>query len=96
MNNKSRAWNIISWIFCIVFFVIGVLNVFLVHIIPGVFYILLTFFYFPPATTFIKKRFSFLIPPLAKIILGLVILWGTLAGVNLWKCLSHILDISYG
>ena len=61
------------------FFVIGVLNIFLVHIIPGVFYILLSFFFFPPANKFLKKKFGFTISPVVKIILGLVILWGTLA-----------------
>jgi hypothetical protein len=71
--------NIISWIFGVAFFVIGVLNAFLVHPVPGVFYLLLSFVYFPPANVLFKKRFGFSIPLVVKIILGLVVLWGTLA-----------------
>lgn len=71
--------NIISWIFGIVFFVIGVLNIFLVHPVPGVFYLLLSLMYLPQTNTILKKRFGFSIPLVAKIVLGLVILWGTLA-----------------
>ena len=80
--------NIISWIFGVVFFVIGVLNVFLVHPVPGVFYLLLSFVYFPPANTILKKMFGFSIPLVVKIILGLVILWVTLAVGDLAEMLG--------
>ena len=83
--------NIISWIFFIIFFIIGVLNLFLVHPVPGVFYILLSFIYFPPATAILKKRFGFSIPRLAKIILGLIILWGTLAVGDLMEMFESYL-----
>ena len=71
--------NIISWIFGIVFFVIGVLNMFLVHPVPGIFYILLSLVYFPPISAIIKEKFNFSIHYIIKIILGLFVLWGTLA-----------------
>ncbi len=77
MKEKNR--NIISWIFGVIFFVTGILNAFLVHLVPGVFYLLLSFIYLPPANAILKKRFGFSIPFVAKIILGLFILWGTLA-----------------
>jgi hypothetical protein len=79
MQSNVMTSNIISWIFGIAFFAIGVLNVFLVHPVPGVFYLLLSFVYFPPANAILKKRFGFSIPLVVKIILGLIILWGTLA-----------------
>lgn len=79
VNKKSNVWNIISWIFGIAFFIIGVLNVFLVHSVPGVLYILLSLIYFPLANIILKKRLGFSIPLIVKIILGIVILWGTLA-----------------
>ena len=77
-NSNSAVFGIVSWIFGIAFFAIGVLNVFLVHPVPGVFYLLLSFVYFPPANAILKKRFDFSIPLAAKIILGLVIVWFTL------------------
>jgi hypothetical protein len=78
MNNKSNVLNIISWIFGIAIFAIGVLNVFLVHPVPGVIYLLLSFVYFPPANAILKKRFGFSIPLVVKIILGIVIIMFTL------------------
>jgi hypothetical protein len=79
MNKKSNDGSIIGWIFGVLFFAIGVLNLFLVHPVPGIFYILLSLIYFPPVTPFIRKKFGLSIPVALKIILGLVILWATLA-----------------
>jgi len=52
--------------------------VFLVHPVPGVFYLILSFVYFPPANAILKERFGFSIPLVVKIVLGLVIVWFTL------------------
>ncbi len=70
--------NIISWVFGAAIFAIGVLNVFLVHTVPGVIYLLLSFVYYPPANAILKKRFGFSIPLVVKILLGIVIIWFTL------------------
>lgn len=78
-NTISAALSITSWIFGITFLAIGVLNVFLVHFIPGVFYLLLSLVYFPPVNAILKEKSGFSVPLVAKIILGLVILWVTLA-----------------
>ncbi len=78
MNNKSNVLNIISWVFGAAIFAIGVLNVFLVHTVPGVIYLLLSFVYYPPANAILKKRFGFSIPLVVKILLGIVIIWFTL------------------
>jgi hypothetical protein len=81
MQNKKYKirFNIINWIFGVVFLSIGILNVFLVHLVPGVFYILLSFVYFPPAATILKHKFGIYIPFAVKIIFALIILWATLA-----------------
>ncbi len=79
LQSNVTTSNIISWSFGIVFVVIGVLNMFLVHFVPGAFYILLSIIYIPQTNAFIKKKFGFSIPFAVKIIVGLVILWGTLA-----------------
>ena len=78
MKEDVRRSHIISWIFGIAVFAIGVLNVFLVHPVPGAVYLLLSFVYFPPANAILKKRFGFSIPLVVKIILGIVIIWFTL------------------
>ena len=85
MNTKTSTGDatvtssIVSWTFCIVFIALGLLNLFLVHPVPGVFYLLLSLVYFPQTNVLFKKWFGFSIPLIVKIILGLVILWGTLA-----------------
>lgn len=78
-RDASVTSNLVSWTFAILFIVIGLLNLFLVHPIPGVFYLILSVVYFPQINVLSRKWFGFSIPLTAKIILGLVILWGTLA-----------------
>jgi len=73
-----RTAHIISWIFGIVVFTIGVLNLFLVHPVPGIVFLLLSFIYYPPLNDFLRKRFGFAIPLVVKIVQGIVIIWFTL------------------
>jgi hypothetical protein len=54
------------------------LNLFLVHAVPGIIYLLLSFVYIPPANSTLKQWFGFSIPLVVKIILGIVIVWFTL------------------
>jgi hypothetical protein len=79
---------LIIWIFTVLFFIIGLLNLFLVHPVPGVFYILLSIVYFPKTDIYLKKKLGFTIPVLIKIIFGTVILWGTLAVGDLAEILG--------
>ncbi len=81
MNNKSNVGNIISWLFGIVFFAIGVVNTFWEDD-PGfgVFILLLSFVYFLPVNAILKKMTGFSIPRMGivKILLGIFILWASL------------------
>lgn len=93
MQNKSTKSNsadihIISWLFSIVFLVIGVLNVILVSVVPGVFYFLLSLIYVPQTNIFLSKKIGFTIPIIVKIIVGVVVLWGTLAVGDLGEVLG--------
>ena len=78
MNDNFIVLNIISWLFGTAVFAIGVLNLFLVHPVPGVVYLLLSFIYFPPANAILKKMTGFSILLAVKIILGVIIIWFTL------------------
>ena len=69
---------LISWVIGLVVFTIGVLNLLLVHPVPGSVFLLLSLLYFPPADTFLIKNFGRPIPLWAKLILGFVIIWFTL------------------
>ncbi|RDV12614.1 hypothetical protein DXT99_22395 [Pontibacter diazotrophicus] len=78
MNKTVHVGNIFSGIFAAVLFAIGVLNMFLVHPVPGIAYLLLSFLYLPHANGIIRVRFGFSIPLVVKIILGIVIIMFTL------------------
>ena|SRR3990170_4327864 len=77
--DKSNVWNVTSWLFGIVVFAIGVLNVFWGND-PGfgAFLLLLSLVYFPPLNAMIKKRTGFSTPGVVKILLGIFILWAAL------------------
>jgi hypothetical protein len=81
MNNKSYVLNVISWIFGIAFFAIGVVNMFWGND-PGfgVFILLLSFVYFLPENDLLKKMTGFSIPRMGvvKTLLGIFILWASL------------------
>ena len=81
MNNKSIVLNVISWIFGVAFFAIGVVNTFWGND-PGfgVFILLLSFVYFLPINDILKKIAGFSIPRMGivKILLGIFILWASL------------------
>ncbi|MBC5772885.1 hypothetical protein H8S95_02330 [Pontibacter sp. KCTC 32443] len=70
--------NIISWVFGIVAFAIGVVNTFWGND-PGfgIFIILLSFLYFLPVNVIIRKMTGYSIPSLrtVKIVIGIFIIW---------------------
>ncbi len=79
MINKSIVLSLVSWIFGIIVFAIGVLNMFWGND-PGfgLFLALLSFVYFPPLNAILKKTTGFSIPALAKVLLGAFIIWASL------------------
>ena len=78
MNKYSIVLTLTGWIFGAVVMVIGILNLFLVHAVPGIAYILISLVYIPPANAFFKKLFGFSIPLAIKIFLGVFIIMFTL------------------
>jgi hypothetical protein len=81
MNNNSIRLNIISWLFGLLFFAIGIVNTFWGDdSVFGIFIILLSFVYFLPVNDILKKMTGFSIPAMGivKIILGIFILWAAL------------------
>ena len=78
MEKPSFFWNTVSWIFGILVFADGILNLFWGndHSL-GVAFILLSLLYFPPVDRFIKKQLGAGIPVLPKIVLAVAIIWVT-------------------
>jgi len=85
---EVKISNVVSWIFGIIVFTIGALNLFLVHAVPGIIFLLLSFIYFPRVNDFLWKRFGFSIPTVVKIIQGIVIIWFTLGVSDLGEMIN--------
>lgn len=78
-NYKTIVSNILSWLFGIIFFAMGVVNTFWGNDpLLGIGLLVLSFVYFPPATELLREKTGFTIPGIAKIILAMFLLWVTL------------------
>ena len=80
-NYKSTAGQLLSWLFGILFFAIGIINIFWGNdALFGVFIVLLSAIYFLPLNALIKKvsGVSFTYPVIIKIVVGIFILWASL------------------
>lgn len=79
MNNKLSILNVISWIFGIIFFAIGVVNTFWGNDQGfGVFVILLSLAYFPPIINNLTEKTNFKVPRIIKVLMGIFIIWAAL------------------
>jgi len=87
LKNKSKVRNIISWILTLILFIVGLLNLILVHAVPGLIYLLLGLICLPNTNGFLKKKFGFTIPFVMKIILFLFFMWYSLAMGEVWEAL---------
>lgn len=78
-NNNMVTHYIICKLFIIIFFILGILNLIYVHPVPGLFYLFLSTVYMPLTTNYLSNKFGIIIPLWIKIMVGLVVIWGTLA-----------------
>lgn len=81
MPGKTNASDIISWLFGIAVIAIGAVNVFWGNDMGfGIFLLLLSFIYFLPVNSILRKLAGFSVPKMGivKIVLGIFILWASL------------------
>jgi hypothetical protein len=85
-KTNSIVGDLTSWLFGIVVMVIGIINTFWGND-PGfgVFIVLLSFVYFPPVNTLVRKITGFNITLFIKIVLGVFILWASLGVGDLFE-----------
>jgi len=84
MDNKFNFWFFVNWLFGILVFIDGALNLFQGNDFDSVvFLIILSLLYFPFTNRYINilvnKKFNFSINYLIKLVLGIFIIWATLA-----------------
>ena len=89
-NNRPNAWHISGWVFGLVVVTIGLLNLFLVHPVPGLAYLLLSLVYFPPANDYLRKKLGFSIPLMVKVALGIVLIMFTLGVSDLGDMIDKL------
>ena len=79
MNNESQVSSTLSWLFALAVLGIGIVNTFWGND-PGfgVFLILLSLVYVPPLNVTLKEKTGLAIPGIAKIALGVFIMWASL------------------
>lgn len=79
MDSKSLVLDLFGWLFGLLVFAIGVINTFWGNDAGfGIFLVLLSFVYFPPASALFRRLTGFTIPMAVKIILGVFIIWAAL------------------
>lgn len=79
MDSKSLVLDLFGWLFGLLVFAIGVINTFWGNDASfGIFLVLLSFVYFPPASALFRRLTGFTIPMAVKIILGVFIIWAAL------------------
>ena len=79
MNSRLSIWQIMSWAFGVIVFLIGTINTFWGND-PGfgIFLIILSFIYFPPVTALFKKWTGISVHWAVKVFLGIFIIWAAL------------------
>lgn len=90
MTKKINIWSAISYFLGAVVFIIGVLNLIFVHPVPGVVFLLLSAFHFPPINALIKAKLGFSIPPVVTIISDMIIIWFTLGVSDLGDMIDKL------
>jgi uncharacterized membrane protein YidH (DUF202 family) len=68
----------VEWLFAALLLVVGVANLLFVDPVPALGYALVSLVYLPPAIAVLRDRFGISIHPVAKIVLGIVIVMFTL------------------
>ena len=76
MNNRSKVFSTLGWLFALTVFAIGVVNTFWGND-PGlgVGCVVLSFLFLPPVNSLIAKKTGIIIPAAVKIVLALLLLW---------------------
>jgi hypothetical protein len=87
--NKISFALIAGWLFGLLLVIIGVMNMLLVHPVPGIAYLLFSLIYFPPVAKWLKDKYRIRIPAVIKILLGVFIMMFTL-GVSDLAEMYHI------
>ena len=78
MKNSFSITGIVSWMLGLIIFTLGILNLVLIHPVPGLVYILLSLLFFPPVEDLLRLKLGFSVPFPVLLVLAFLIFWFTL------------------
>jgi hypothetical protein len=90
MTEHSGILTIFSFFFSLVLIIVGVLNIILVHPVPGIIYLLVSLIYLPPLNNLFLRKTGLYIPVLLKFILAIVIFMFTLGVSDLGDMIDKL------
>lgn len=90
MQYKTNPAQLLSSSFGVLVAVLGCMNLFLVHPVPGIMYLILSLIYFPVTDAVVQRTFDVPVPAVVKIIFGIVILWFTLGVSDLGDMIEKL------
>ncbi|MCP2045492.1 hypothetical protein [Pontibacter sp. HSC-36F09] len=91
MKTHTLTFPLLGWFFGLVVAAVGVLNLVLVHPVPGLVYLFLSLVYLPPTNDYLKRHLNFSIPVVVKIMLAIVLFMFTLGVSDLGDMLDKAL-----
>lgn len=93
MTSRLNILNVISLLFGVLVFAIGIVNTFWGNDTGfGIFLLLLSLVYFPPATELLRQKTGLTIPVAVKVVLGLFLLWAALGVGELFNKIELMLN----
>lgn len=92
LRTRTRFGNFVSIIFGVLFFAIGIVNTFWGNDPQyGIFIVLLSFLFFPPAGRLVKRITGYSFTPLLKLLVGAFIIWSAMGVGELFDKIDMML-----
>lgn len=76
---RFTAKGVLDWVLVVIFGLLGVMNLLWIHVVPGVFYLIISILYVPLVVGLLEVLMGFKVPYGVRIAGAVVLLWATLA-----------------
>ena len=78
MERTLNSKNLISWILGLIILVLGLLNLLLIHQVPGIAFLVFSLIFFPPVDDLLLRKLGFSVPFAGKVVFFILLIWFTL------------------
>ncbi|EJF08225.1 MULTISPECIES: hypothetical protein [Pontibacter] len=90
MKAHTLTYPLLGWLVGLVIAIVGVLNLVLVHPVPGIAYLLISLVYLPPVNVYLKRYLGLSIPVVLKVVLAIVLFMFTLGVSDLGDMIDKL------